>query len=82
VLDEIDSGARVDAASAANDSVGKDTQVLSMLVEEDNNALLLGDLVRDKDRDVRLILFGAEGKADGVKAKVVESLKDFISETS
>jgi len=44
-----------------------------MLVEEDYDAFLLSDFGGDEDRDVRLILFHAEGQADGVKTKVVEA---------
>lgn len=52
-----------------------------MLIEQDNNALLLSDFRGDEDRDVSFILFGAKGKADGLKAKVVEAIQDFFSKT-
>jgi hypothetical protein len=64
VFDEIDSRAHIDSSFAADDTVGEDSEVLIVLVEEDDDPLLSLEVGGHEDGEVWFIFFPVERKTD------------------
>lgn len=56
--------------------MGKDTEILVVFVEEDDDPLLGLEVGGDKDGQVWFSFASAEGKSDDLKAKVDEAIGD------
>lgn len=69
ILDEVDSRAFIDSSLTADDAVGKDAEILVVLVEEDYDPGVIVDLLRDEDWDVRFGGGGAKRKPESFQTK-------------
>lgn len=78
-LDERHCGAFIDAACAADDAVGKDTDVLRVLVEENDDVLLFRKVLRDEDGKMWLICSSIQRNSNFIQAKGFETFRDYVT---
>jgi hypothetical protein len=64
VFDKVDSRPGIDAIFAANDSMGEDANVLSVLIKQNHHPLLSLEVGRDEDWEVGLIITGTQWKSN------------------
>lgn len=80
ILDEIDGRTLVDSSLTTDDSVSGDSEVLSVLVEEDDDVLLGREVGGDEYGEVRFISCCTKGKTDILKAETGEAFVDFSAD--
>jgi hypothetical protein len=81
-FDEVDSRAFINPSPASNNTMSKDSKILAVFVEEDDNTLLCGKIRGDENGKIRFIGSGAEREKYLLKAERFEAIRDDFADST